>query len=292
MIDFCCVGHITLDTVITPHLTQQMAGGTAFYFSHAMHALGTSCQLVTKLNKAEHRFVDELSSAGIAVSATDSAHTVHFENCYGEQPDLRTQRVLAQADSFGLPELNMVQAPLVHLGPLLQDDMDANLILFLSQKARLSLDIQGFLRRVENEKVVLTPWAQMTNILPYIEFLKLNEMESEQLTGQTNVAQAAERIAHMGVREVIITLGSKGAVIWYDNQLFSIPAYTPIQALDATGCGDTFMAGYLYQRLQGSDIETAGHFASAMASIKIATLGAFKGTLQMVEHHMRMAKPI
>lgn len=292
MFDLCCLGHITLDTIITPHHTIQMAGGTAFYFSHAAHALGASYQLVTKLGKDEQRFVDDLRSTGIQVVATDSAHTVHFENKYGERSDHRTQRVLAQADPFGLPEAAMVQAQLVHLGPLLQDDMDADLILSLSQWTRLSLDLQGFLRRVENQQVVPAHWPQMTRILPHIEFLKLNEMESEQLTGQTDVAVAAEQIASMGVREVIITLGSKGAVIWQDGQLFTIPAYTPLQEADATGCGDTFMAGYLHQRFQGSSVETAAHFAAAMASIKIAASGPFTGNKQLVAEHMRTADPI
>ena len=36
MYDICCVGHITLDKVVTPQAVKHMAGGTSFYFSNAI----------------------------------------------------------------------------------------------------------------------------------------------------------------------------------------------------------------------------------------------------------------
>jgi sugar/nucleoside kinase (ribokinase family) len=48
--------------------------------------------------------------------------------------------------------------------------------------------------------------------------------------------------------------------------------------VDATGCGDTYMAGYLYQRVRGAAIREAGEFAAAMATLKIEASGPFTGT--------------
>ena len=36
MYDICCIGHITLDKIVTPRAVKHMAGGTAFYFSNAI----------------------------------------------------------------------------------------------------------------------------------------------------------------------------------------------------------------------------------------------------------------
>jgi len=47
---------------------------------------------------------------------------------------------------------------------------------------------------------------------------------------------------------------------------------------DPTGCGDTYMAGYLYQRLKGTDPERAGRFAAAMAALKLEGAGPFSGS--------------
>jgi len=42
---------------------------------------------------------------------------------------------------------------------------------------------------------------------------------------------------------------------------------------DSTGCGDTYMAGYLYKRVKGAPIEEAGLFAAALSTLKIENYG-------------------
>jgi sugar/nucleoside kinase (ribokinase family) len=69
-----------------------------------------------------------------------------------------------------------------------------------------------------------------------------------------------------------------GSVIYADSIFYNIPAYKPVAVVDATGCGDTYMAGYLYKRIKGGEIQPAGEFAAAMAGLKIETSGPFEGT--------------
>jgi sugar/nucleoside kinase (ribokinase family) len=59
--------------------------------------------------------------------------------------------------------------------------------------------------------------------------------------------------------------------------------------VDATGCGDTYMGGYLYQRVKGKNIQESGEFAAAIASLKMESPGPFRGTEQDVIH--RLSKP-
>ena len=99
--ELCCVGHITLDKVVTPKNTVHMPGGTSFYFSHAIkHFDDIDYTLVTALAESEMKTVEELRAEGIDVAVMPSKHTVYFENIYGENQDNRTQRVLAKADPF------------------------------------------------------------------------------------------------------------------------------------------------------------------------------------------------
>ena len=51
-----------------------------------------------------------------------------------------------------------------------------------------------------------------------------------------------------------------------------------MQIVDATGCGDTYMVGYLYMRNRGTSCEEAGCFAAAMCTIKLQSHGPFCGT--------------
>ena len=291
MHDLCCIGHITLDKIVTPKNTVHMAGGTAFYFSHAIkHFNDIDYTLITALAESEMKEVDKLRSEGIDVVVMPSKHSVYFENIYGENQDNRTQRVLAKADPFTIDYLKETDAKIFHLGSLLADDFSLDVVKYMSNKGFVSADSQGYLREVRDKNVYATDWVEKKEALKYIHFLKANELEMVALTGYSDIINAAKQLYAWGVKEVLITLGSLGSVI-YDGQTFhKIPAYKPKEVVDATGCGDTYMTGYLYQRAKGVGIEEAGCFAAAMSTIKIEASGPFCGNKEDVIRCMETAK--
>jgi sugar/nucleoside kinase (ribokinase family) len=257
---------------------RHMAGGTAFYFSYAVCSLDVNYLLVTALAESDLKYVTHLRDKGIEVKVQPSAHTVYFENIYGDNQDNRTQNVLATADPFTMDQLKSVDTKIFHLGPLLADDISSELIKTLAGKGRVSLDAQGYLRMVKNKKVYAVDWPEKKEALQYVHILKADESEMEVLTGHKEVSKGAKLLAEWGVKEVVITNGSMGSTIYYDDCFYNIPAYKPQTIEDATGCGDTYMAGYLYQRVKGKGIQEAGEFAAAMASLKMESPGPFTGT--------------
>ena len=282
MTDICCIGHITLDKIITPQHISYMPGGTAYYFSRGMaslHAL-TGYKLITALGSKEYPVVDELRKAGIDIDVLPSRHTVYFENRYGENSDNRTQRVLAKADPFTIDALHKENAHFFHLGSLLADDFPPEVIKYLSGKAILSVDAQGYLREVKGDKVSPIDWPEKQEILKYIDILKVNEHEATVLTGYTNPQQAAEQLSAWGVKEVLLTLGSLGSIILADGFCYKIPAYPPLQTIDATGCGDTYVMGYLYMRNKGVSYPNAGCFAAALSTVKLEKSGPLAATAE------------
>ncbi|MBS7564475.1 ribokinase [Mucilaginibacter sp. Bleaf8] len=278
MYDICCVGHITLDKVVNQTGEFHMAGGTAYYFANAVHNLPVNFSLVTAVGPTETTVVDQLKSQGIHIVLQPSTYSVYFENIYSGNQDHRTQRVLQKADPFTVSGLSNINARFFHLGPLLADDISLEMIQFLAGRGLVSLDVQGYLREVKEYQVVTTDWAFKRQALQHITILKANELELEALTGHTDMEAGARLLNQWGVKEVVITMGSKGSVIYTDSTLYTIPAYPPAVVKDATGCGDTYMAGYLYQRAKGADAEQAGNFAAAMASLKIEAAGPFTGS--------------
>ena len=283
MYDICCIGHMTLDKVITPQTELHMAGGTAFYFANAIRTLDTTFQLVTAVGTTELPYVDTLRMQGISVTVLPSAYTVYFENKYTGNLDHRTQRVLQVADPFAIDPVVAIPARIYHLGPLLAHDMSTELIRALSKQGKVSLDVQGFLRRVEDQRVIPIDWTDKLEALPYIGMLKANEHEMEVLTGQSDPRIGARMLADWGVSEVIITLGSQGSILYHNNTFYDIPAYIPSAVVDATGCGDTYMAGYLSQRIRGASFQEAGEFAAAMASLKMEAPGPFTGNASDIQ---------
>lgn len=279
----CCIGYITRDKIITPGNTVYMPGGTAFYFAKAVSRLqAENFLLVTALAEEDRAAADDITNEGIEVKLVPTARSHSFENIYGDNPNDRRQRVTAQADPFCIEDLKDVQADIIHLGTLLADDFSLEVIKHLAGKSTLAADVQGFLRKVENEKVYPVDWAEKKEALKYIHTLKANESEMEVLTGCSEPHEAALLIADWGVKTVLLTLGDKGSLIYSGGQFYDIPAYPTLQVVDATGCGDTYMAGYLYKRSQGASYEEAGCFAAAMCTIKLQSHGPFNGTEEAI----------
>ncbi len=288
--EICCVGHITLDKIVTTQNTVHMPGGTAYYFSHAIRRFNDiDYTLVTSLANTEMAVVDDLRSKKVNVHVVPSRYSVYFENIYGENQDNRTQRVLAKADPFSIEALDNINAKYYLLGALLADDFPLEMVQQLSGRGLIAIDSQGYLREVRDKKVFPVDWNNKLEILKYVHTLKVNELEMEVLTGISGIKEAACQLYEWGVKEVLITLGSLGSVIYDGNTYYKIPAYKPSEVIDATGCGDTYVTGYLYKRAKGATIEEAGKFAAAMSTIKIEKSGPFDGTKEDIEQRINRA---
>lgn len=290
--DICCIGHITRDRIITPQNDVQMPGGTAYYMARGIRQLGGDVrfQLVTKVGNESLPVITELRQANVEVLVHHCPHTVYFVNKYGENSNNRTQRVLAQAEPFTLSEVEPLQARIFHLGSLLASDFSTEVVEHLAQRGEVSIDVQGYLREVREQKVCAVAWPNMKQILTHTTYLKLNEHEMQTIANTQDPIQVAQTIGKMGVREVIITLGSYGSVIWSEGRIHTIPSFAPKKLVDATGCGDTYSTGYLWMRTQGASCEEAGRFAAALCTLKLEHNGPFDGSLADVQRVLSAAQ--
>lgn len=290
MTEVCCIGHITRDRIITqdPPNTVHCAGGSAYYMAWAFQALphDVDFRLITSVSDEVMPEVEKLRKAGIQVTAFHSPDNVFFENKYGKNMDHRTQRVLARSAPFTIEQLKDEEARVFHLGSLMADDFAPEVVEYLATKGDVSIDVQGYMRLVKGEQVFSTEWKDKLRLLKHTAILKVNEWECQTLTGITDPYVAAELIHDWGVREVIITLGGGGSVIYADGQFYENPAYPPRQLVDATGCGDTYSAGYLYARARGMDYAESGRFAAAMCTLKLEHTGPFDRTIEDVRQMM------
>jgi sugar/nucleoside kinase (ribokinase family) len=282
--DICVIGHITKDIVIIGKNKKELPGGVAYYFSLALKNLDPHIKIavVTKLKKEDKVLLDELIKKDIQIFWKKSENTTIFENIYPESLDYRIQKVRSLASSFTVEDVKDISAKVFHLGPLTKRDIPLEVIKYLSRKAILSLDIQGFVRDIRENKVEESSWEKREEGLPYIDILKANEKEAEILTGITDINKAAKKLANFGIKEVVITMGKRGSLIFSEGKFYDIPAYPPEKEVDVTGCGDTYIAAYIYKRLKSFDIEFAGKFAAATATLKIEKFGAFKENKEKV----------
>ncbi len=104
------------------------------------------------------------------------------------------------------------------------------------------------------------------------DLLFCNEPEAKSFTGKDNVSEAMEALSSM-CPNVVITLGSKGALVRWDGKTYEIPPY-PVKPVDSTGAGDMFAGGFLYGIIYWNDPVKAGKLASLAASKVISAMGA------------------
>lgn len=293
--DILCVGHITHDRIVTPQQPQGIdcAGGTAYYVAWAMKHLpaDVSFGVVTAVGPDLHHEVERLRQAGIDIADLGSPTSVYFENKYGENMNNRRQRVLSKAAPFTIDQLRHAEADVFHLGTLLVDDFAPDVVEYLASKGRVCVDVQGYLRQVRQQQVFAVDWQDKLRVLRSTDILKVNEHEVDVLTdGERDLHRAARLISSWGVREVLITLGSYGSIIYADDRFYEIPGYTPHRVVDATGCGDTYAAGYLYARTKGASCEEAGRLAAAMCTLKLEHTGPFDATIDDARRIISQAK--
>ncbi len=109
--------------------------------------------------------------------------------------------------------------------------------------------------------------------LSHIDYITPNEDEAAYFTGEKEPVKMAEVFLEHGVKNVIIKLGGKGCYFKNNDMEITLPAYD-IDAKDATGAGDNFLAGFASEILAGQKIEKALTFANACGAICTTEVGA------------------
>jgi sugar/nucleoside kinase (ribokinase family) len=282
--DVWAVGHVTRDRIRTPSGTEERAGGTATYFPLALARLGGDVGVLTRIAREdEAELLAEHRAAEVEVVCAPSAKTTEFENRYVEDdPDHRVQRVGAVALPFVPEDLASIRGRVIHLGPLTYEDMSCEFIAAAAEVAPVSLDAQGLVRRIVRGGVELCDWPEKREGLARVKVLKANEDEARVLAGEEDLEAAARVLASWGPDDVLVTCASKGSILYTGGALHHVPAYEVAGPIDPTGCGDTFMAGYLAERVRGSGPCEAARFASAAVALKLGGAGPFAGTRQRV----------
>ena len=86
----------------------------------------------------------------------------------------------------------------------------------------------------------------------------------------------------MGVQSVIITQGSAGADVYTESGVFRQPAF-PVEAVDTTGAGDAFRAGWIEARMAGRSQVDAARNGAAVAALSCCYLGGCGGSVALDE---------
>jgi len=107
-----------------------------------------------------------------------------------------------------------------------------------------------------------------------ISLITPNQTEIALLTGISGDNEAAIiKLTQMGVKDVVLTLGSKGSAVWTGEGVDIVPALK-VKAVDATAAGDTFAGALAVALSEGKTLKQAAEFATSAAAMTVQKLGA------------------
>lgn len=138
------------------------------------------------------------------------------------------------------------------------------------------------LARAAGVTVILNPAPARplpAELLALVDILIPNESETAALTGlpvgsEAELAAAAAHLRAQGVGTVILTLGSRGALLATEQETRHFPAFPVAQVVDTTAAGDAFVGGLATAVASGLPIETAISWGNAAGALAVTRTGA------------------
>ena len=108
----------------------------------------------------------------------------------------------------------------------------------------------------------------------YISLITPNQTESALLGGiEDNLDAAVEKLMQLGVKDVVVTLGSKGALVISEGTRTLVPSLK-VKAVDTTAAGDTFCGALCVALSEGCSLVDAAGFATKASALTVQKMGA------------------
>ena len=204
-------------------------------------------------------FSDSRNPSGVALITVDS----QAENCI----------VVASGANANLKPADLMSA--------LKGIEEADIVLM---QLEIPMETVEYVARVacESHKIVIlnpaSAQALSKELLRNLTIITPNETEAEMISGvkitdMASATEAARVISNMGVDQVIITLGAKGALVYTDGLAQEVASFK-VEAVDTTAAGDVFNGALAVAISEERSLKEAVRFAAKAAAISVTRIGA------------------
>lgn len=270
------VGSVAFDDIETrAGRREEILGGAAVYIAlSARHFCDVALVGVVGENDFPEEHVTLLTSRGVDVTglARRPGRTFRWSGVYA--PDLSSRRTIRT--ELGVFERFDPEIPKAHRASRFL--LLGNIHPALQLRVLDAMDQGCFVATDTMNLWIETTRAELKRVIARTDLLLINDEESLLLTGEPQVAVAAERILAMGPRYLVIKRGEHGAWLFDGGRPFLAPAMPLREVIDPTGAGDSF-AGGLMGHLAGAgtvnpaDIRRGMVFGAAVASACVEGFG-------------------
>ena len=270
------IGPACEDLIIIGDDENSKVGGASFFQSFVYEEYYDDYLAI--MNASNVDLIDEFpDKSKVKLILKDETH--HFINEYPNKDnlDMRKQStnfadipILADEIKNILDECEIDDGDIdaFVLTPLNSNDFPIETLKFLKTfDVPIFISLQGFLRfKDENNSMILKLFDDLKYVFDISDTIFMDEGEfdiikCEKFEGST----------------LVITNGSKGSrIIDSNDTTIKINAVKCNNIVDATGCGDTYMAAYISARLKNKTFKNSADFASMIASQKLENFGSYR----------------
>lgn len=274
------VGPVTKDFITIDGNLTIYIGSPAYYCAVALHSLGVEVEVFATYSAQDEEFVQQ-GFGGIRVHRLDVEKTMESHITYESvTPDTRQVEICSFDNRITMSD-TLIQAlesfDYILLGPLFHDNIPQEFFTALRQK-KLVLGNFGMFTYEEQGRCVRKNPENLIAILPTLEYLFLDESEVLFVSGQDTIQAAAKYLREKGLKNLIVTEGSRGSHLFLDGTEYHIPAFPPRTLVDTTGAGDTYEVAFIRALEIFDDPNDQGRFAAMVATMSLENRGAFRGT--------------
>jgi len=251
-------------------LMVKSGGGSAANTIYALARMGFSCGFVGKVGEDEEGdfLLEELTKAGV-----DTSRIVR-EGRSGICVSLVDEK--GERSTFILPNINdtltfkeidtnyIEKARILHTSSFLGEKS------FYTQR-EVILQTENLLSFDPGHPHAMKGWKEILPFLKRTYVLFSTQKEIELLTGK-NFKEGARKLLKCGIKVVVCKLGFKGSWIICPEGEWFIPAQLA-EAVDTTGAGDVYAAGFLAGMLKGLSLPECGKLGTKTAALSITGWG-------------------
>lgn len=255
-----------------PGRVEMSLGGVGRNIAHNMRLLGVPTMLLTALGDDHNaqrvrRSCDELGldlSHAVTIPGAATSTYLFITDEQGE--------MLQAINDMSIYDSLVPQAIAPHMDALnaakfivCDTNIPRETLAYLAENAAAPLFVDP-VSTIKAEKI--------RPILGKIHTLKPNKIEAQMLSGieitdEVSLQKAANALLATGLKRVFISLGPDGVLAADGNQILHLPNY-PATMVNATGCGDAFMAAIAWSTWEGRSLADTAKAGLAAANIALA----------------------
>lgn len=287
--DLICIGTALVDSIIrgfhpvpvsasgfTAESCSLNAGGEAVNVSVAAAKLGLKTAILCALGRdaAGSLVRSTLEQYGVNTGLIADSPRTPVTTLFVKQDGSR-KSITNEAHRYNFhPETaSLPETKAVFLGSLFRAPFDdPGIVLSILTSAKRAGQLTFADTKLPNFRII-TP-DDLKDSFPLMDYITPNEDEARFFTGKDDPEAMADVFLDYGIKNVIIKMGNRGCLLkGSEGTACVLPAYD-IDAVDATGAGDNFAAGFVSEILRGKTKEEALRFANACGAICTTAVGA------------------